>query len=877
MELKWRHIRLFLACILLAGFTSLPPLMAQVSPPEDYLGFKPGDDFHLATYEQLQGYLDLLASQTSRLKMFDMGPTSENRRMRYAVIASDETMANLEHFRMLNQKLSFARDLSEPEARQLAKEGKVVVWIDSGIHSSETSPIMHQFQLAYDLVTGTDERSLRIRDNTILVLVLANPDGMTYVADWYHQHVGTKFEVSSIPELYQKYAGHDNNRDFHLANLLETQNMNRIMGSEWCPEMAYAQHETAPFPARIWLPPNADPVNPNTHPAIFRWKNLIGVAMGQAFDAADQPGAISRVGFDLWYPGYEGGPNLESHNIPSVLTETANYRYATPHYYTLRDFPEAHRDLVPGTFYPSPWEGGWWRFADAVAYNLTASKAVLDLAARYRSDFLYLKYKCGRDVIQKFKDEPPYGWIFTPEQQNLNTMLMLFQRLMDYGIEFYRSDSPFTYEGIAYPAGSYIVPTSQAFGFYVKTLFEKQAYPDLRKYGHLWQGIGRVQDWKGQPIAPYDGVGWTLQLQLDLEAHEMRTPLDVGMTRIDDITPPKGRIVGGGSHLVFSNRDNHSFTAVNRILKAGGQVSLATSDFRMGGRTFPRGSFVVRSGSLSGKTQRKIASETGVNLYGGKASVPTKIVQKSRVALYKSWQANMDAGWISYIFDKYEQPYHVLRDAEVRAGRLRERFDVIVLPDQRAASIIDGHRKGTMPPQYVGGMTSQGVENLRDFVAQGGVLLCNRSSAVLAIDAFNLPIKNVLEKVKTDSFNCPGSLVKVTYDQDHPLTLGLPERGMSYFSHGLVFEAVKDTTKEKGVDQSSDVKEVEPFKVVATYPDEDLLLSGWMIGEDLIKSKAAIVEAPYEKGRIVLYGFNVHNRAQSYVTFKLLFNGLYIE
>ncbi|MFH1940976.1 MAG: M14 metallopeptidase family protein [bacterium] len=378
---------------LLFGILQIGTGFGQVTPPEQFLGYKPGADFHLATYEQLQEYFDLIDSQTDRLKMFDMGPTAEGRRMRYAVIASDETMTDLDHYRLLNRRLSFVRGLTEDEAQRLSKEGKVVVWIDSGIHASETSPPMHQFQLAYDLVTGTDERTLRIRDNTILLLVQANPDGMTLVADWYHKHLGTQFEVSSLPFLYHKYAGHDNNRDFHVANLVETQNMNRIMGSVWCPDLAYAQHETAPFPARIWLPPNADPVNPNTHPAIFRWKNLIGVAMGQAFDAADQPGALSRIGFDLWYPGYEGGPNLEAHNIPFVMTETANYRYATPHYYTVRDFPEAYRDLTPGTFYPSPWEGGWWRFADAVAYDLTASKAVLDVAARYRSDFLYMKYK----------------------------------------------------------------------------------------------------------------------------------------------------------------------------------------------------------------------------------------------------------------------------------------------------------------------------------------------------------------------------------------------------------------------------------------------------------------------------------------------------
>ena len=856
--------------------TPLSTCLGQITPPEDYLGYKPGADFHLATYEQLQGYFDLLASQTGRIKMFDMGPTTEGRRMRYAVISSDETMANIDHYREINRKLSFVSGLSEEESQRLAKEGKVVVWIESGMHSSETSPPMHQFQLVYDLVTGTDDRIQFIRDNSILLFVLANPDGMTLIADWYMKNVGTKYETSSMPVLYHKYAGHDNNRDFHVANLLETQNMNRIMGSVWCPELAYSQHETAPFPTRIWLPPNADPVNPNTHPVIFRWKNLIGVAMGQAFDAAGLPGAISRNAYDLWYPGYAGGPNLESHNIPFVLTETANYRYATPHYYTIRDFPENYRDLTAGTFYPSPWEGGWWRFSDAVKYNLTASKAVLDVASRYRYDFLYLKYKCGRDIIERFQNEPPYGWIFSINQENTNTMVMLFNRLIDYGIQIYKAEEAFVHEGISYPKESHIIPTSQPFGLYVKMLFEKQEYPDMRKYGHLWQGIGRSQNWKGQPIVPYDGVGWTLHKQMGIRAHEMSTPLKIQMSKIEKAVPPNIRIEGRGSHYVFSNRDNHSFTAVNRILKADGKVSCALSDFTLGGRKYPKGTFVVYSNSISGNTLRNIASDTHVSMQGGKASVKTKPVRKSRIALYKSWAANMDAGWISYILDKYEFTYHVLRDAEVKAGDLHDRFDVIILPDQRASSIINGHRKGTMPPNFIGGITSDGVENLRTFVEEGGVLVCNKSSVNLAIDQFNLPVKNVTKDVKPDSFNCPGSLLKVNYDMSHPITLGMEEKSLAYFGRGHAYEMITDTTKtEESTEKKSAQEEAPPPKIVAIYPDDTLLISGWLIGENVIREKAAILDVPYKKGKIFLFGFNVHNRAQTYLTFKLLFNAIY--
>ena len=285
----------------------------------------------------------------------DMGPTSEGRRMKYAIISSKENLSRLDQYKEINKKLTLSRGVSKTEAEKLAEEGKVVVWIDCGLHASEASPAQHAIQLAYDIISDNDRRTKLIRENVIFLLVFANPDGLTMVSDWYHKNVGTKFETSRMPVLYQKYAGHDNNRDSFIANLQEIQNMNRVTCREWFPEILYDLHETAPFPTRIWLPPESEPMNPNLHPIIVRWKNLIGSAMGKAFEEADQPGAISRISFDSWYPGYVT-QFVDGHNIPSILTETANYGYATPHHYTIRDFPERYKDLTKGVFYPNPWK-----------------------------------------------------------------------------------------------------------------------------------------------------------------------------------------------------------------------------------------------------------------------------------------------------------------------------------------------------------------------------------------------------------------------------------------------------------------------------------------------------------------------------------------
>ncbi|MFC1556598.1 M14 family zinc carboxypeptidase [candidate division KSB1 bacterium] len=845
--------------------------VCQVTPPVEYLGYAPGDDFHLATYEQLIGYFEHIADQSNRINVFDMGPTTGERRMKYAIISSDENMANLEKYRQITQRLSLARDVSPVEAESLANEGKAVVWIDAGIHSTETSPPMHHFQLAYDLVTGEDKQIRFIRDNVILLLVIANPDGMTLVADWYMKNIGTPFERSGLPVLYHKYAGHDNNRDAFMANLVETRNVNRVIGTEWYPELIYTQHETAPFPARIWIPPNPEPVSPNIHPIVTRWKNLIGAAMGQGFDSAGKSGAISRTAFDLWYPGYSDGPSVEGHNIPSVLTETANYRYATPRFYTLDDFPEPYRDLTAGTFFPSPWEGGWWRLKDAVEYNLIASKSVLDVAAKYRYEFLLYKYKMGADVIERFQNEPPYGWIFPVEQPDQTTTALMLNRMIGYGIEVYRSSESFIQDGIPFSVDSYIIPTSQPFGLYAKNILEKQKYPDLRKYSHLWQGISRTATWDGSPLAPYDGVGWTLPVQMGIKTLETASPITVGLTRVSEAVAPIAAIEGSGSHYVFSATDNNSMLTVNRIINAGGTVSRALEEFTVRGRLFPLGSFIVNAESIRESVLQEIIDETYISLFGHRVRVPVRELSKTRIGLYTSWAANMDAGWISYVLDQYGFGYSHVYDAEVKAGNLRNRFDVIILPDQSASSIINGHRKGTMPPNYVGGITPAGVENLKTFVENGGILVCNKMSSDLPIRHFELPVKNILQGVPADSFNCPGSLLRVHYNTGNPLTFGLEENGIAYFSRAGVFEIASDSL---GTDQNSN--QIRPVEV-ARFSDKPLLISGWILGEGRINNKTAVLDVPYKKGRVILFGFNVVNRAQAFATFKLLFNAMYYE
>lgn len=333
-------------------------------------------------------------------------------------------------------------------------------------------------------------------------------------------------------------------------------------------------------------------------------------------------------------------------------------------------------------------------------------------------------------------------------------------------------------------------------------------------------------------------------------------------------------MTGSGPDLLFRHTDNNSLTAARRILQAGGKVACTLSDVTLRGETFPKGSFVADASSIRDNALQTIAAETHVPMTGGRVMAKTVPLRKSRIALYTPWTASMDAGWISYVLDTYGFTYHVLRDAEMRAGKLKDRFDAIILPDLRTASILRGHTKGTMPPQYTGGIGEEGAENLRRFVEAGGVLVCNKGSSDFAVQTFDIPVCDVLADVKSDSFNCPGSLIKIHFDTDHPLAFGLPENGVGYFSHGMAFEIQADSLKTESI-------MAQPAKstpiVVAKYPDEPLLLSGWMIGETLIRRKAAVIKTSYGRGAVVLFGFSVHNRAQAYGTMKLLLNALLFD
>jgi len=839
------------AAIALLG--SLSGVRAQVPAPETVLGHKPGDDFFLATYEESLGYFQKLAASSDKIKLFRVGKTSEGRDWSIAVISSAENLRNLDRYREIGRRVALVRGLNDEEARQLAREGKAIVHLDGGLHATEVASAQHTIQLAYNLVSGDADPAIRrILDNVILVLWFSmNPDGQDAVVHWYRRNLGTPYEVSPLPWLYQKYVGHDNNRDGYMNNMVESQVATRAILDQWYPMILFCHHQTAPFPTRIWLPPFAEPISSNLSPLMLRWLSLIGSGMAVYLDQHGLPGATQFGNrLDDWYPGYNDGI-YNYRNIISFWTETALYRYATPHFYTVQDFPKDSQDLRKQIFYSSPWQGGWWRLGDAVRYMLGASMGALDMASRYREELIFNRYQAGKEVIAHFTAEPPFAYVIPQQQRDPQTAALLLEKLRFDGIDVSQAAGPFNANGREYPAGTWVIPMDQPYAYLVKDLFDLQRYPDLRESPDA------------PPQIPYDVAGWTLPLQMGVDVAEITSPLPKELRSklrvLDKVAPPAGSISGSGAWYVLDHRTNAAFKAVNRILKAGGKVSIAGKELTLGAVPYEPGAFVITG--IDADRMQGLARELALKIQAtDRAIEPASALKARRIALYGSWTANIDEGWTDWVLEQHEFAHTTLRNGDIKAGRLEDLFDTLLIAEMSGSTLMDGNAVGTVPGEFAGGIGEDGLANLKAFVRAGGTLVTLGNSSVFAADKFNLPVKNVLSGLKPQEFACPGSVLRSEVrEAGHPVVFGLPAYPPLFFARNPAFDTLKEFNGA----------------VLLAYPkDENPLMSGYLLHPEKIQGKAAALEVPYGKGHIILLAFRPQWRGQSWGTFKVLFNAL---
>ena len=829
----------------------------EVTPPDEFFGFELGADRKIARWDAIVEYFEVLALESDKIAVTDMGPTTNGNPFLLVVVSSEENLARLEELREVNNTLFDAQGLDETQVDMLVAEGKAVVCQSMSLHATEIGGTQMAPELVYDLLTREDAEARRILDNVILLLIPSfNPDGQVVVTDWYNENLGTDYEGGSLPWLYHTYAGHDNNRDGDFLNLAESVHAARIMYRDWKPQAYIDHHHMGSYGARFYVPPYSEPMRPYADPLVWREMSLFGGHIAYKLEEAGKSGVLNKAQYPGW--GHFGWHWITPfHNMAGMLTESASAKLATPvlvHPDQLRGGAREWARYEEQTTIPSLWPGGWWRLRDIVEQQKIAAWAMLDVAARHRGTVVRNAYLKSKRQRERGAQGSPRGYVVSPEQHDSLTAVKMINTLLMSDIEILKAREDLSIGNRTYSAGSYVIPLAQPKMGLIRNLLHRTSYPD-----NEWT---RGRD--GAPLRPYDSATHTMAEFMGVRVD----PIDeaVEAAALDPLTAEvslAGEVAAGASRYVLDGRQNASFKAVNLLLAAGievRRVDAATSGLRPG-------DFLVPSGSEA--TLEEVAKATGVD-FAALQSVPSRDheVRPMRVGMYQRyWGGNMDEGWTRLTLEMFEFGYTSLRDDTIKKGNLRADYDVIILPHDRTGTLMGepetrpGRPAPAYPPKYRSGLGDEGVEALKTFVDEGGTLVALGEATSFAIEKLDLSVRNVVDELSSKEFFCPGSTVKVAFDNSHPLAYGMPSEGLVLFWASPAFQIVPSLHNER-------------YETVVRYSDRDLLQSGWLIGEERIAKKAGMVVARHGKGRVVLIGFRTQHRTQTHGTFKLLFNAL---
>ena len=898
-----------LAAIALAAALPLAAIaQGTLTTPRQFFGHEIGEDYWLPNYTQFEKYWETLARQSDRMVLDTIGLSAEGRPQLLAVVSSPANIKNREKYRQIAERLSHAEGLTAAQAEALAREGKAIIWIDGGLHATEVLGANQLIETMWQFVSMSDAETMRILNDVIIVFVQANPDGMELVANWYMRESDPKKRNMNIPRLYQKYIGHDNNRDFYAVNQPETYNMNRAMYQEWYPQIMYNHHQTGPAGTVMFAPPFRDPMNYNLHSQIMTGLDQVGSAMHARFVAENKPGVTMRSGM-LYSTWWNGGLRTDAyfHNIIGILTETIGN--PTP-----MRIPLVPDKLLRNADLPLPIQPQEWHFRQSIDYSVTANRAILDFAQRYRENVLFRNWEMGRDEIAmgntdnwtvwpkrldamkkaiadatparsaadagggrfggfqnagggdpKFAQmlrtpelRDPRGYIIPASQSDFPTALKFVEKLQKNAIVVQRATAAFTAAGKSYPAGSIVIKTAQAYRSFVVDMFEPQDHPnDFRFPG-------------APPTPPYDNAGYTLALQMGVQFDRVLDAFDCPCDKIDPsklVTAPAGVVAKGGTWKL-SPVQNDAFAAVARLLKGGVEVYRAFD-----------GNFYVTANGKSRPIAEAAAKDLGVTFAEGKKPAGAQKLTAPRIALFDRYGGQMPSGHTRWLLEQFGMPYTDVFPQELDAGNLRAKYDVIVFPDGSipAAGGRGGRGGGfggggpdttTLPPELrktVGAVTvEKTVPQIKAFMEAGGRVITIGSSTSLA-QHIGLPVESYLTEagkpLPQEKFYVPGSILKATFDTTAMVSKGMAAQSNVFFDNSPVFKLGPDAAS-KGV------------KRIAWY-DKAPLISGWAWGENYLEGGTAIAEAAVGQGTLYLFGPEIMFRAQPHGTFKLFFNSLY--
>ena len=828
---------------------------AAIPTPESVFGFPIGKDSNLVDYAQSIGYFRKLAAASNRIHLLNIGKTSFGREWTVAIITSPENWARLAHYRQINMRLAHPEGLTDSAARRLAREGKVIVDISGGLHASEIAGSQHTPQLAYELLSKANDPAVKeILDNVIFFLwPTINPDGQDIVVKNCRETMFGRPPATNEP--YEKYMGHDNNRDSYMMNGIDSRVRQRVW-REWEPDIIYVHHQSSPFPTRMWIPPFADPVGLRAPPIPARQINTIGTFIAQELDAHQQPGGVHMLEtYDAYYPGYiDYMPVFQ--NIPAWWTETQGGGCATTRTTTVADLPAQYKDTRPTALYLSPWIEGKWSLRDAVDYMVTASTATLRYAAKFREDVLYNRYQSGRDVIKKYGTEGPFAYIIPQNQRDPVAPIELLRRFAFHGLRVSQLDRDVAYDGTSYPKGTWVIPMDQEFASLVQEVFEVQRYPT------------NADD------NPYDAAGWTLPFQMGVNVIEAKTPLSaefkaalkpvppgkaVEWRTADDaplttnanaagILPRPGGFTGSGDQVLLDPAQNNSFRLIARALGEGGKLSLRAGRYVLSG--VPAAKLDSWASELW-VTGERTSGVTGTPVSG---SPP-------RIGL-----TNEGMNWTEWLFDTFGIKYTKVSAADLSAGNLGAKFDVLVMPNGiggggRGGGGAGGAGRGGRGGA-AGGQPNEATRAVDEFVRAGGTVLAWGGGAAGLAQALQLPVQNGVAALDRRTYFTGTSIMQVMVDAAHPVMAGMPERA--------------DVT----VNQPPAFTTTDGFEgaVIAKYPtDGSPLRSGFLTSgaEKYLQGYAAALDVKRGSGHVILLAFNPNWRGQPTGTYRMIFNTLF--
>jgi hypothetical protein len=917
MPVRRRSAAVLAAALVLSSPCALFP-QGTITTPKQEFGANFGDDYFLATYAQISGYWQKLARESNRIVIRELGKTAEGRPHLMAIVTSPENHRNLARYQEISRRLANAEGVSEDEARALAREGKAVVWIDGGLHATEVLGAQQLGEMVYQMVSRTDPETMRFLDDVVILFVHANPDGNDLVADWYMRNPVPRLRsMTQLPRLYQKYIGHDNNREFFTSTQAETKNINRALYRDWFPQILYNHHQSGPAGTVVYSPPLRDPYNFNLHPVLILGLQSLGAAMHTRLAVEGKGGATMRSGgpYDGWWNG--GIRNTATfHNTIAMLTEMIG----SP---TPMRIPFVAQRQIPGGDIALPVAPGEWHFRQSVDYSVSLDRAVLDYASRMRENLLYNIYVMGKASIQRGSEDTwtpnprriaevsaafpastpagggpaagrgastdsaiwaalhrpeirdPRAFIIPSDQPDFPTAAKFATALLETGITVQRAATAFSAAGKEYPARSLVVFTAQAFRPHVMDMFEPQVHPDVFPYPG------------SPPTPPYDIAGWTLAYQMGVKFDRVLEPFTASLEKLPygRLAPISGVVAtaGGSSYFLASRRINNSVVAVNRLLAASERVSILRAPLQTGGMTWPAGSFYVAARGSTRPLLEKAAAELGVN-FEGTGAVPEESLAKlrePRVGLWDVYGGSMPSGWTRWILEQFEFPFERVFAPALDGGNLNAKFDVLVFVTGAIPGAVSAARGGggggapdtppaDLPAEYrdqFGRVTvDKTLPRIREFLENGGTVIAIGSSATNLAGFLKLPVENHLTEngapLPRTKFYVPGSVLTARLDTSHPVAAGMEEHTDVFFDDSPVFKLGPDAAAA-GVTR------------LAWYDTRQPLRSGWAWGQSYLENGVAALEARIGKGRVLLFGPEILQRAQPHGTFKFLFNGIY--